>query len=110
MSEDKLEILTVQSNECVRRYSKRAMKASFLPIVSLFLVHGLCIAMKAELDKIFNIGAAKNEKYSDIALGVLVTPFIAIPLVGAIPAESYVKIVGESYIKALIKMYRDSAY
>ena len=108
MSEDKLEILIEQSKECIRKYSQKVMKASFLPIVSIPLVHGLCVAMQAELDKIFDIGTAKDEKHSNIALGVVATPLMAIPIWGAIPAAAYVQTVGESYMKALIKMYRSS--
>ena len=108
MGEDKIEILTAQGRECIRKYSKKAMQASFLPLVSIPLVHGLCVAMQAELEKIFAIGTAKGEKYSNIALGVLATPFMAVPLWGAIPASAYVQTVGESCLKAMIKMHRDS--
>ena len=108
MIEDKLEMLNAQGKTCIKKYSKRALKASFLPIVSVFLVHGVCAAMQAELDKIFGIGTAKDEKHSNIALGVVATPFMVIPLWGAIPAEAYVQTVGESYMKALVKMYKDT--
>ena len=105
MIEDKLEKLTAQGKTCIKKYSKRALKASFLPIVSIFLVHGICAAMQTELDKIFDIGKAKDEKHSNIALGVVATPFMLVPIWGAVPAEAYVQTVGESYLKALIKMY-----
>ena len=108
MGNDKLEMLTLQGKECIELFSKRALKASFLPIVSLPLVHGLCVAMQAELDKIFDVGPAKGEKYSNIALGVFATPFMAIPLLGSIPSAAYVKTVGASYMKALIKLHEDS--
>ena len=102
---EKIEALTSQGNECIRTYSKKAMKASFLPFVSIPVVHGLCVAMQSELDKIFEIGGAKGEKYSNIALGALATPFMAVPIWGAIPASAYVQTVGESYMKALVKAY-----
>ena len=108
MSTKRIEILAAQGKECIRKYTQKAMKASFLPFVSVPLVHGLCVAMQAELDKIFDIGAAKNEKYSNIALGALATPFMLVPVWGAIPSAAYVQTVGESYLKALIKMYRVS--
>ena len=104
MNEDRIKKLTAQGKECISEYSQKAMKAALLPFVSIPLVHGLCVAMQSELDKIFDIGAAKGEKYSNIALGVLATPFILVPLWGAIPAMAYVQIVGESYLKALIKI------
>ena len=105
MGKDNLETLTAQCKECIKKYSKRAAKASFLPIVSIPLVHGLCVAMQTEMNKIFGVGAAKDERHSNIALGVLATPFMAVPLLGAIPAAAYVQTVGESYMKALIEMY-----
>ena len=108
MNEERIEKLNAHGKECISQYSQRAMKAALLPLVSIPLVHGLCIAMQSELEKVFDIGAAKGEKYSNIALGVLATPFILVPLWGAIPAAAYVQTVGESYLKALLKMYRDS--
>ena len=108
MSGNRIEVLTSQGRECIRKYSQKAMKASFLPLVSIPLVHGLCVAMQSELEKIFDTGAVKDEKYSNIALGVLATPFMAVPLWGAILATAYVQTVGESYLKALIKMCESS--
>ena len=108
MDNDKLECLTLQGKECIEVFSKRALKASFLPIISLPLVHGLCVAMQAELDKIFDVSPAKAEKYSNIVLGVFATPFMAIPLLGAVPSEAYVRTVGKSYMKALIELHEDS--
>ena len=108
MGEERIELMAAQGRECVRKYSKKALQASFLPFVSIPLVHGLCVAMQAEMGKIFGIGAAKGEKYSNIPLGVLATPFMMVPLWGAIPAEAYVQTVGESYLRALTKMYKDS--
>lgn len=109
MGEDRTKILVTQSKECIKKYSKKVMKATFLPFVSIPLVHGLCVAMLAELDKIFDIGAAKHERPSNIALGVLATPFMAVPLWGAIPAMAYIETVGESYLKALSDMNRKSS-
>ena len=108
MDKDKLECMTLRGKKCIEVFSKRALKASFLPIVSLPMVHGLCVAMQTELDKIFNIGPVKTEKYSNIALGVIATPFMAIPLLGAVPSEAYVRTVGKSYMKALIKLHEDT--
>jgi len=105
MRKQKIEILTAQGKECVRDYSKKVIKASFLPFVSIPLVHSLCVAMLLELDKIFDVGKAKNENPSNIALGVLATPFMAVPLWGAIAAKAYVETVGESYLRALIEMH-----
>ena len=108
MGNSKLEVLTLQGKECIEVFSKRALKASFLPLVSLPLVQGLCLAMQTELDKIFDVGTAKGEKYSNIALGIFATPLMLIPLLGAIPSEAYVRTVGKSYMKALIKQHEDS--
>ena len=108
MGNDELEMLTLKGNECIEVFSKRALKASFLPLVSLPLVHGICVAMQAELDKIFDVGPAKAETYSNVALGIFATPFMAIPLLGAVPSEAYVRTVGISYMKALIKLHEDS--
>ena len=108
MNEDKLEMLAVKGKACIKKHSKRAIKASFIPILSIPLVHGICAAMQSELDKIFDIGKAKDEKHSNIVLGAIATPLMLIPLWGAVPAEAYVQTVGENYVKALIKMHRET--
>ena len=108
MSEDKIEILAAQGKKCINKYSKKVIKATFLPFVSIPLVHGLCVAMLSELDKMFDVGTAKDEKLTNIAIGVLATPFMAVPIWGAVAAASYVETVGESYLKALIGMSRKS--
>ena len=100
MIEDKIELLTTQGEQCVKRYSKRAVKATFVPFVSMPLVHSLCAAMMNDLDKIYGV-SAKGERASNVAVGVLATPFMMVPVWGAVPAAAYVKTVGESYLKAL---------
>jgi len=104
MNEDRIAMLTAQGKECIKKYSQKAMKATFVPFVSIPLVHGLCAAMQSELDKIFGVSVAKGERRSNIAIGALVTPFMAVPLWGAIPAMAYVETVGESYLKTLLDM------
>ena len=108
MSEDRIAMLTAQGKECVKKYSQKAMKATFVPFLSIPLVHGLCAAMQSELDKIFGVSVAKDERYSNIAIGALVTPFMAVPLWGAVPAKAYIETVGESYLKALIDMCKSA--
>jgi len=97
-----MKLLTAQGKDCIRGYCDKAVKASFLPLVSVPLVHRLCAAMLGELNKIFDVGPAKYENPSNIALGALVTPFVAVPVWGAIAAKAYIQTVGESYLKALI--------
>lgn len=77
------------------------MKATFLPFVSLPLVHGLSAAMLAELSKIFGVSTAKNERLMGIGLGILATPFMLVPIWGAIAARSYIETVGNSYLREL---------
>jgi len=64
--------------------------------------------MLHELDKIFDTCPAKDESLSNIALGVLATPFMVVPLWGAIAAKAYVETVGKSYLKALVDIHRYS--
>jgi len=102
MRKNEIKLLTTQGKECIRDYSGKVIKASFLPLVSIPLVHSLCVAMLRELDKIFDVSPVKDEKLSNIAIGVLATPFMMVPIWGAIAAKAYVETVGESYLKALI--------
>lgn len=110
MHENKIELLVAQGKECIIDYSDKVVKASFLPLVSVPLVHSLCVAMLTELDKIFDVESAEGEKFSNIALGVLATPFMLVPVWGAIAAKAYVETVGKSYLKALVEMSEKSAF
>ena len=100
MSED---ILSAKGKDCIKKHSGRALKASFVPFVSLPLVHGVCFAMFSELDIIFGTSAHQTEKLSNIAAGILATPFMAVPVWGGIAARAYVQTVGESYLSALLR-------
>ena len=102
MDGDRLKRLTAKGEACIESYSKRAIQATFLPFVSVPVVHSLCAKMIASLSDMFDIDTANREKYSNIALGVVATPFILVPLWGAIAASAYIESVGKSYLAVLV--------
>jgi len=60
--------------------------------------------MFRELDQIFGTCVPRSEEgYSNVAIGAIATPFMAIPVWGAIAAASYIETVGKSYLAALIE-------
>jgi len=108
MDSRRVEQLAEQGKKCIEKHSRKAVTATFVPLVSVPLVHSLCAAMLSELNKIFGVDAVKSEQPSNIALGVIMTPLMAIPLWGAVAASSYIETVGKSYLDVLIYMKRSN--
>ena len=93
-----------EANACIEANSKQAVAISFIPLVSVPLVHGLCVKMITQLDKIFGISTDKrfgSEIFSDILAGIMMAPAMAIPILGAGVAHTYIKCIGDYYAKAV---------
>ena len=99
------------ANACIAANSKQATVISFVPLVSIPLVHGICVKMIVQLNKIFGIPTDKrfdSEIFYDILTGIVMAPAMAIPVLGASVAYSYIKSIGECYAQAVITVL-DSA-
>jgi len=93
-----------QARECIETHAKQAIAVSFIPLVSLPIVYGVCAKMIINLDKIFGIPTAKgwdSEITQDIMAGVIAAPALAIPFLGAGVAAMFVKSIGKSYAQAV---------
>ncbi|MCL2377250.1 MAG: hypothetical protein FWC76_07650 [Defluviitaleaceae bacterium] len=112
INERKHRKMVEKAQRCVDSHVKQAMAASFIPLVSLPVVYGICAKMIVKLDKIFGIPTAKgwdSEIVQDLMVGVVAAPALLIPVLGAGVAAAYVKSIGENYAKAVATVVGASA-
>lgn len=103
--EIKIQELRDKGNKCIEKYGNKAMKVGFVPIGCIPIVHGMCIKMLMDLNKIAGINSTKGfstEIFSDTVVGLIATPLMGIPLLSAAIASSYVEVVGEAYLDTLM--------
>jgi len=104
--EKDIRIQTLRENgqHCVDRYSDKAMKIGFVPVGCIPIVHGMCIKMLVDLNSLVGINSAKEfatDIFADAIVGVIATPFMAVPILSACVATAYIGAVGETYLNAL---------
>jgi len=105
INERKCRRMVERAQKCVDNHVKQAMAVSFVPLVSLPMVYGVCAKMVVKLDKIFGIPTAKgwnSEIVQDMVVGVVAAPALLIPVLGAGVAATYVRTIGENYAKAVV--------
>jgi len=93
-----------KAQRCIDSHAKQALVVSYIPLVSLPIVYGVCAKMIVKLDKIFGIPTAKglgSEILQDVMVGVIVAPALAIPILGASVATFYIKSIGRNYTSAV---------
>ena len=93
-----------KANACIVAHSKQAIAISFVPLVSIPLIHGICVKMIVQLNGIFGIPTDKrfdSEIFSDILTGIVIAPAMAVPVLGAGVAHIYIKSIGECYAQAV---------
>jgi len=96
--------MTEKAQKCVETHAKQAVVVSFIPLVSIPIIYGVCAKMIIKLDKIFGIKTAKgfnSEIVYNIAAGIIAAPALAIPFLGAGIASVYIKSIGETYVEAV---------
>jgi GTPase SAR1 family protein len=96
--------LNDQGESCVKKYSDKAMKIGFVPGGCIPFVHGICIKIIMELNKIVGITGAEDfatEIFENAVVGIIVTPFMAIPLLSGFVASAYVETVGDGYMETM---------
>lgn len=97
---------------CIEKHANSAMKIGFLPGGCIPFVHGICIKMLCELDKIVGIHTTKGfeeDIFTNVIIGIIATPLMVIPLLSAAVAQAYVEQVGEDYLKALLAVIEKSS-
>ena len=96
-----------RGGKIISDYEAKATKIGFIPGGCIPIIHGMCIKMIADLNSIAGFKSGKNfadEIFVDAVIGLIVTPFMVVPLVSAAAASAYVRTIGESYLKALISV------
>lgn len=95
--------LRTAGNRCVLKYTEKASKAGWAPVICIPLTHAYCNKMLNELNEIF--GLKISEEIKDAALlGAIFTPLMAVPLLSRATTEAYVSTIGELYLEALMKL------
>ena len=97
-------LMVKQAQDCIEAHAKQAIAVSFIPLVSLPIVYGVCAKMIVKLDKIYGIPTAKgwdSEIVQDIMAGVIAAPALAVPFLGAGVASVFVNSIGKSYSQAV---------
>ena len=109
---DRISKIESEGNKCIADYSSTAEKIGILPAGCIPFVHGICIKMMVELNDIAGIKGDKalvSDIFTDAVLGVIATPFMAVPLLSIPVAKAYVETVGEGYLKVLITVIDNSS-
>lgn len=94
-----------EGNQIISDYASSATKIGFVPGGCIPIVHGMCIKMIADLNKLAGIKAGSSfasEIFADVMLGVVATPLMIVPLLSAAVAQAYINQVGGDYLKALL--------
>lgn len=105
--EEHIKNIEVRGIGIISDYNSKATKIGFIPGGCIPIVHGMCIKMIADLNSAAGFKSGKyfaDEVFVDAVLGLIATPFMAVPLLSAAVASAYVQTVGESYLKALISV------
>lgn len=108
---DRVEILKQKGKKCIEDYGDKALKIGKIPLGCIPFIHGLCIKMMVELNKLVGINSTKGfstEIFSDVIFGAILTPLMGIPVVSAHIASQYVQVVGEAYLGALMSVIEKS--
>lgn len=120
--EEKLNILSLdrekiiknlksKGTSCIESHSDKATKIGFVPGGCIPIVHGICIKMLTDLNKIVGINSGEDfssELLASAIVGVIATPFMLVPFLSAAVAYGYVSSIGENYLDALMMVVEHS--
>lgn len=109
---ERIEELRKNGMEYIQKYTDRAMKIGYIPLGCIPIVHGICIKMLVELNKMVGINSARGfatDIFAEVIMGIIMTPFMSIPVVSALAAGGYVSAIGETYLDSLISVIQRSS-
>lgn len=107
----KIEVLEKEARSCVEQYTGKAQRIGWIPIGCIPIIHGMCIKMISDLNKIVGIRGKSgfaDEMFAEAVLGVVITPFMAVPIISSGVASAYVDSVGKTYVAALLQVIESS--
>lgn len=101
----KIQELKAKGNGYIKNYGDKAGKIGSIPVGCIPIVHGMCVKMLMDLNKMVGINSAKgfaSDLFSNAVVGAIVTPLMAVPLLSATIATAYVKTIGDEYLESLM--------
>lgn len=107
----RIEQIRREGTLCVEYYSDKAMKKGYVPGLCIPFVHGTCIKMLMDLDEIVGIDSSKgfaSEIFANTIVGLIATPFMAVPILSSATAYGYVASIGENYLESLMAVVEKS--
>lgn len=94
-----------EANSIVEQSASSAAKIGYIPGGCIPFVHGICIKMIGKLNQLAGLkvgdGFAK-EIFNNVIVGLAITPFMAVPVMSSSVAASYVRAIGNNYVKAML--------
>ena len=111
-SDAKIKEIEKKGNACIIKYTEAAGKIGRIPGGCIPFVHSKCIKMISDLNSIGGLSRDKDyasEIFDDIIVGIVMAPFMALPFISKLAAESYLESVGENYLKAMINVISQSS-
>jgi len=106
VEKEKNERMENMARKSILTYVDKARTAGWLSGICIPYVHGLCIKMISEINKAYEISMEKDASdiFSDAVLGLVATPFMAVPILSRAVTEAYIQTVGDSYLNAVKSM------
>ena len=101
----RIEEIKYRGERCIEKHSSTAKKIGTVPGGCIPFVHGICIQMITELDKIAGLKGDKataEEILPNILLGLVMSAFMIVPVFSRNAAMAYIKTVGDSYLRVLL--------
>ena len=105
--QDFIQGLRDRGEEHIAAYSKKAKKIGRLPIGCIPFVHRLCVKMISKLNGLVGIDSSSKlaeDIFVGVLVGVVATPLMAVPIISAAAATSYIEAVGKNYLDALMEV------
>lgn len=103
--EKRVEEIKENGKACIKKHGKSAGRIGIIPGGCIPFVHGICIKMLMDLDRIAGIDSSKgfaDSIFANVIVGLIATPFMAVPVLSPLMAIGYVEGVGETYLEALL--------
>lgn len=111
-ADNRIKTMERRGKNCISDYSEKAGKIAWVPGLCIPVVHGKCIQMISELNFIGGLSreaSFADEIFTDVVLGIISTPLMAVPLFSTFAAQAYVETVGENYLKAMVEVVKISS-
>lgn len=112
-NENQIKKYEAKAKACIESYSKKAGKIGWLPGGCIPFVHGLCIKMIADLNGIYGLPSSEefaSEIFTDVVVGVVATPLMAVPFLSWAVVTSYIEFIGEQYTNVLSSTVRNKKH